>query len=167
LVPFEYAVVATFTLPPKDTADPLIVIDEFVSFAFVIEPASIASVMDPAAGVVVTVPHEVEVPFVVKYLPVFPLCVGNVSPAGPVKPVNPIGPCGIPKLKVAAEAVPVFVTDADDPADNVVVEATDIVAAAPAVPVSHVGPVGPATVLAAPIAPVTPCIPCGPCGPTI
>ena len=40
-----------------------------------------------------------------------------------------------------------FVTDAADPALNVVVEATDIVPA---------GPVGPATVLAAPVAPVKP-----------
>jgi len=39
----EYAVEATVTEPPRETADPFTVIDEFASLAFVIDPSAITA----------------------------------------------------------------------------------------------------------------------------
>lgn len=72
---------------------------------------------------------------------------GPVAPVGPVAPAAPVAPVlprGIVKSSTAAELVPLFVTDADEPAAPVVVEPTLTVAAAPAAPADPWGPCGPA-----------------------
>lgn len=69
--------------------------------------------------------------------------------AEPAAPVAPVLPAGIPKLKIAAEEDPAFVTVADEPGDNVVVVPAAIVAAAPFVPLVPFVP-------GAPVAPVKP-----------
>ena len=74
---------------------------------------------------------------------------GLSCPAGPVAPVAPLG---IVKLNVAAEELPLLLTEALVPGLPVVVEPTAIVAAAPAAPVAPVLPVAPV----APVAPVSP-----------
>ena len=64
----------------------------------------------------------------------------------------PVAPLGIAKLNVAAEELPLLLTEALVPGLPVVVEPTAIVAAAPAAPVAPVLPVAPV----APVAPVSP-----------
>lgn len=81
-----------------------------------------------------------------------------VGPVGPVGPVDPVGPCGIPKLKTAAEVVPTLVTVAGEPAVNVEVVPTEIVAALPGGPGGPEGPGLPAGPVG-PVGPVPPCVP--------
>ena len=76
----------------------------------------------------------------------------------PEGPVGPVAPWGIVKLKMAAEVVPLLVTDAEVPAGPVVVGPTVTVAA---VPVGPVGPVGPGL----PVGPLGPVGPVGPVAP--
>jgi collagen type IV alpha len=95
---------------------------------------------------------------------------GPIGPGLPAGPGLPVGPAGMPKLKVAADDVPLLETVAGLPAVNVVVVPTAIVAAAPDGPVGPVGPGLPAGP-GAPIAPVgptgpgAPMLPVGPTGP--
>lgn len=55
-------------------------------------------------------------------------------------PGAPVGPVGITKSKIAAEVVPLLVTEAGEPDGPVEVVPTVIVAAVPAAPVRPVGP---------------------------
>jgi hypothetical protein len=95
-------------------------------------PEFVTKALVPAAPVVVD-PTEI-----VAAAPLVPF-----EPLLPLFPAGPAIPCGIAKLRTAAEVVPVFVTEAEDPAAPVVVEPTVMVAAEPAVPLLPAGPGAP------------------------
>jgi hypothetical protein len=73
---------------------------------------------------------------------------GPVAPAAPAGPVAPAGPCGIVKLRIAAELVPEFVTEADVPDEPVVVVPTLTVEDEPARASTAQCPPDPATSVA-------------------
>src|ERR1022692_4205640 len=75
-------------------------------------------------------------------------------------PCDPVDPSGTVKLKIAAEVVPLLLTDADPPGAPVVVPPTLTVAADPVAPVGPWMPCAPV----APVFPWMPCAPVGPCG---
>lgn len=79
-----------------------------------------------------------------------------VAPEIPLA-ADPGCPSGMPKFKMAAAVVPLFVTVATDPGGSVLVEPMVTVAAVPVVPGGPVAPVFPV----GPVAPVVPCMPCG------
>lgn len=68
-----------------------------------------------------------------------PTAIVAAAPVAPVEPVAPVAPTGIPKLKVAAEDDPLFVTVGAEPTVRPVAVPAAIVAAAPVAPVSPRG----------------------------
>ena len=69
----------------------------------------------------------------------------NLAPAPDLSALEPppVAPAGMVKFSTAAELVPTFETDADDPAAPVVTVPTAIVAACPGEPCGPVAPVAP------------------------
>tara|TARA_R110000803_G_scaffold2838_1_gene9812 strand:+ start:491 stop:1492 length:1002 start_codon:yes stop_codon:yes gene_type:complete len=72
-----------------------------------------------------------------------PTAIVAADPVAPVEPVAPVAPTGIPKLKVAAEDDPLFVTVGEAPTVRPVAVPAAIVAAVPVEPVEPVAPVAP------------------------
>src|SRR5262249_52993024 len=64
--------------------------------------------------------------------------VGPAAPCAPAGPGGPVTPDGIVKFRTAADGVPLFVTDADEPGPPVTVFPIAIVPATPPPPLSSV-----------------------------
>jgi hypothetical protein len=110
-----------------------------LSTAALLVPALLTAAEDPAEPVVTVPTATVAAAPAEPVGPVGPVApvlpAAPVAPVGPVGPVAPVVPAGIPKLKVAADDDPEFVTVGVAPADSPVTVPTLIVAAAPAGPV--------------------------------